>query len=154
MASGKEIILVCLNVCMSSCFLFLRHLAQDLTTLFIPFYCSLFSPILLQNQGPCAHPGFIWFMLLRELSGFGDELSSCMWLIFMGNFGNHHALYIITCAFKDMDSVFGLTVPTHSYLPKGIWSYFCTLHMNIIKLEHYWIQYPQQVQHKHLNKEM
>jgi hypothetical protein len=31
---------------------------------------------------------------------------NCMWLIFMGELGNHHALYIITRAFKDMDSVF------------------------------------------------
>jgi hypothetical protein len=45
------------------------------------------SPILLQNQGPSPHPSFILFMLLRELSGFGDELSSCMWLIFMGGLG-------------------------------------------------------------------
>jgi hypothetical protein len=132
MASGKEIIRVRLNVSVSSCFVFLRHLAQDLTMLFISFYCSLFSPISLQNQGPSPHPGFIWFMLLRELSGFGDEISSCMWLFFMGELGNHHALYIITRAFKDMDSVFGLTIPTHSYLPKGIWSYFCTIHINII----------------------
>jgi hypothetical protein len=130
MASGKENKLVCLNVCVSSCFLFLRHLAQDLTMLFISFYCSL--SILLQNQGPSLHPGFIWFMLLRESSGFGDELSSCMWLIFVGGLGNHHVLYIIAHAFKDMDSVFGLKVPTHSYLPKGIWSYFSTLHINII----------------------
>lgn len=37
---------------------------------------------------------------------------NCMWLIFMGELGNHHALYIITHAFKDMDSVFGLNIPT------------------------------------------